>query len=307
MRRAQHVLVGRTAGAAARAARPSISSVRPFFGYYANRVFKPFWGPPDDVEEPRAAEPNPPVVTLDDGRGSSGCTIRRGSETPAVTVVFLHGMGDTCAGWEPVFRGAKDVGLSVRLPTQSKVILPTAFEIPVAYNYKQPTRAWFDVQDLDLSGPRDDAGLKHSAKRIHEVLAAEDPATKLFVGGFAQGGVVALDVGLRSELPNLAGVIGLSTYMLRAEDYPTKLSSCIAGRKFLLSHGSDDTNVRTVLGRSSHERLVELGLDSDFQCYGGLRHGVFAPQIEMISCFLAGQPYEQSGYIDEPYEDRWTD
>lgn len=70
--------------------------------------------------------PTPNPTTAADGFGSPVLVV--GPDVPSSLVVFMHGLGDTARGWEPV----ADM-LAPRFPT-TRFILPTATSKPVTLN-----------------------------------------------------------------------------------------------------------------------------------------------------------------------------
>ncbi len=61
--------------------------------------------------------------------------------------------------------------------------------------------AWFDLLSLDPNGTEDEAGIKKSFSRISALIEAEInsgiPPANIVLGGFSQGGALALYTGLR--------------------------------------------------------------------------------------------------------------
>ena len=103
------------------------------------------------------------------------------------TVIFLHGLGDTAQGWAPVMRM-----LSRRLPT-IKFILPTAASRPITINYNAVMPAWYDIYSLSGDERRVDAeGVKQSVSLVQSLVEKEPEHVKVIVGGFSQGGCIAL-------------------------------------------------------------------------------------------------------------------
>lgn len=76
----------------------------------------------------------------------------------------------------------------------------------------------FDIIDMPLSETSvdDEAGVLKSAEQINRLISAEvesgTPPNRIVLGGFSQGGVIALVTGLTGER-KLAGLMGLSTWL----------------------------------------------------------------------------------------------
>jgi predicted esterase len=79
---------------------------------------------------------------------------------------------------------------------------------------------WFDLSSLDdLTDSKydDEAGLLKSVSAVDSLVQAEIdagiPENKIVVGGFSQGGAIAMLYGL-TKGRGLGGVIGLSTWLV---------------------------------------------------------------------------------------------
>merc|ERR1712150_2357 len=107
-----------------------------------------------------------------DGRGSGG------------VFIFLHGVGGSGEEWER---------LSSLMPPSATLLAPTADEAPVALFGNQVCRSWFNMYDSYSSNV---AELKSSAAMVHSMIEKEvskgTPASRIVLGGFSQGGALAL-------------------------------------------------------------------------------------------------------------------
>ena len=221
--------------------------------------------------------------------GSEGITLF-GSEAiqngaaPAVTVFWLHGLGDTADGWA----GAFVPGGGITMPSPDyKVVLPTAETLPVTLNMGMQMPAWFDIYGLDAGAQVDEAGILKAAARLEGLVAMEDPSTKIVLGGFSQGGAVALTAGLRCTAKNVAAVVGTSTWLPLGDSYPGALADGALERPVSLHHGDADEVVRTSWGVASKERLEELGCSVSFDTYAGMAHSACPEEFGAISSFLS--------------------
>ena len=95
-------------------------------------------------------------------------------ETPALTLFFLHGLGDTANGWAGAFAGQ-----GVDVPGESyKVVLPTAATVPVTLNGGMAMPSWFDLYGLDAADPVDEPGIDAAAARLLALAEREADDTK---------------------------------------------------------------------------------------------------------------------------------
>ena len=173
------------------------------------------------------------------------------------------------------------------MPTPDyKVVLPTAETLPVTLNMGMQMPAWFDIYGLDAGAQVDEAGILKAAARLEALVAMEDPSTKIVLGGFSQGGAVALTAGLRCKAPNVCAVVGTSTWLPLGDSYPGALADGALKRPVSLHHGDADEVVRTSWGVASKDRLEELGFKVDFATYPGMAHSACPEEFDAISSFL---------------------
>ncbi len=80
--------------------------------------------------------------------------------------------------------------------------------------FKMP--AWFDIKGLDMSSSEDVEGIKKATTYIHSLIEKEIsegiPSNRIMVGGFSQGGALALHSALTYP-KKLAGVVALSCWL----------------------------------------------------------------------------------------------
>lgn len=85
-------------------------------------------------------------------------------------------------------------------PSHMKVICPTAKTMPVTLNSGFQMPSWFDLKSLEISGEEDTEGIKKATTNIHAMIQSEIqsgiPSNRIILGGFSQGGALALYAGL---------------------------------------------------------------------------------------------------------------
>lgn len=100
---------------------------------------------------------------------------------------------------------------------------PTASTIPVTLNLGFQMPSWFDIRSLEVGGSEDEAGIKEAAHTVHGMINNEIragiPADRIILGGFSQGGALALYSALTYP-EKLAGVIGLSCWLPLHSSFP---------------------------------------------------------------------------------------
>lgn len=199
------------------------------------------------------------------------------------TVVMLHGLGDTGAGWASAAQ-------QIRAPANTRWIFPTARTVPVTLNGGARMTAWFDLNALDAESIIDDETMINESVRYVEALVRQEMAKgvasdKIVIGGFSQGGVVALTAVLRSEL-KLAGCLALSTYLPLRDQYPAKFGPYAKDVPILQGHGTNDMVLRYDYGKMSNDVLTSNGVKADFKTYTGMAHSACAEEFDDVADFL---------------------
>ncbi|MBF0253639.1 MAG: carboxylesterase [Candidatus Omnitrophica bacterium] len=199
---------------------------------------------------------------------------------PRFAVIWLHGLGADGHDFEPIID-------ELKLPAETPVrfIFPHAPVRNVGVNGGMPTRAWYDIVDMDLSRDQDEPGLRDSEGEILALIDREVargiPADRIFLAGFSQGGAVALHTGLRLAEP-LAGVIALSCYVMLPKKALSECRDACLQTPVFMAHGKSDEVVPFDIGESSRELLESLGLSVQWQEYP-MGHAVCPEEIEAIS------------------------
>lgn len=83
--------------------------------------------------------------------------------------------------------------------------------------------SWFDLKSLEATGPEDEKGIKQAAAEIRllidEEVAAGISPSRVILGGFSQGGALALYTAL-THPQQLGGVIALSCWLPLHKSFP---------------------------------------------------------------------------------------
>lgn len=199
------------------------------------------------------------------------------------SVIWLHGLGADGHDFEPVLP---------RLPLSSagvRVILPHAPAIPVTLNGGMVMPAWYDIAGLDLESRQDEKGIRESAGRIEDWIAAEKargiPSERIALVGFSQGGALAVYTALRHP-ERLAGLAGLSTYLLLEDRLEAEASEANKDLPVFQGHGSMDPIVRMEWGEATRDRLKAAGHSVEWHDYP-MEHQVCDDEIRDLAAWLA--------------------
>lgn len=208
------------------------------------------------------------------------------------TIVFLHGLGDSSAGFSSVFE-------SFPLPN-TRVVLPNAPVQPVTANGGMRMPSWYDIYSFARSTPlnhrEDTVGIHKSSEALNTLLHSEvkllqqsgRQSTDLILGGFSQGGAMSIYGGLRFE-QRLGGIVGLSCYLLLRDEYPAALSEHGKQVPLYMYHGQSDATVPYEIGRLSYEKLKECGVAVTFDSEKGLAHSVSEDELGKVFGFLVAR------------------
>jgi len=168
---------------------------------------------------------------------------------------------------------------------------PTASTIPVTLNLGFQMPSWFDIRSLEVGGSEDEAGIKEAAKSVHGMINNEIragiPADRIILGGFSQGGALALYAALTYP-EKLAGVIGLSCWLPLHGSFPAA-KICPDTVPVLLCHGDSDPIVSYKFGQLSHSILKNLLKTTQLKTYRGLAHQSSPQEISDMKDFIHQQ------------------
>lgn len=198
-------------------------------------------------------------------------------------VIWLHGLGDSGAGFAPVVP-------ALGLPADHAIrfIFPHAPEQAVTINGGYIMRSWYDIKSMDLHDRADMAGVLESEAQIkgliEEQVALGIEPKHIVLAGFSQGGVISLFTGLRLK-HKLAGIMALSCYLPTADKLPNDLSSENASTPILQQHGVQDEVVPFSAGLMAFELLQLQGYQNEWKTYD-MGHNVLPEQLRDISKWL---------------------
>ena len=198
------------------------------------------------------------------------------------TVVLMHGYGAP---------GDDLVGMAdgIDAPAGTTFVFP---EAPLSLSdsalpFLGEARAWWPIdigryerairqgtlQDLVEDVPSGMASAREAVLGMLDALDAEAKASgsRLVIGGFSQGAMIATDVALRSKR-TFAGLVILSGTLLAAGDWLPALASR-KGLRVFQSHGTADPILPFPVAQALHHAFVEAELASTFLEFEG-GHGI---------------------------------
>jgi phospholipase/carboxylesterase len=218
---------------------------------------------------------------MDVRESAEGLEVETGP-APATSVIWLHGLGADGSDFVPIVP-------ALRLHTPVRFVFPHAPLRPVTINGGMVMRAWYDVLTLEGVRQEDETGIRESARRVEDLIAAEAargvvPA-RVILAGFSQGGAMTLHVGLR-HAASLRGLLALSAYLPLADAAAVEGSP--AGRRtpVFLAHGTQDPLIPLARARAARDALVALGCPVEYHEYP-IGHTVSDAGIRDVAAWLA--------------------
>ncbi len=107
-----------------------------------------------------------------------------------------------------------------------------------------------------------------SRKMLFELLddlrAKGFPAEQITFGGFSQGCLMTVDVGLRYP-HRLAGLVGISGWVFEADKLPKELSLVARQQRLLMTHGAADPVIPIEKVRPQIPMLKAAGINVDWR------------------------------------------
>jgi len=163
-------------------------------------------------------------------------------------MVMLHGLGDSADGyrWFPE---------AMNLPWLNYLLVNAPDEYFGGWS-------WFDYP----SNPA--PGILRSRKLLFELLdnlrAKNFPAEQITLGGFSQGCLMTIDVGLRFP-HRFAGLVGISGWVFEIDQLLKELSPVASQQRLLVTHGRLDPMIPFDPVRGQVEKLKSAGLKTEWR------------------------------------------
>lgn len=161
--------------------------------------------------------------------------------------IILHGLGDSIEGyrWWPE---------AMNLPWMNYLLVNAPDEYFGGWS-------WFDLQD---HAP----GVQRSRKLLFELFdglrAKHFPTEQTTLGGFSQGCLMTVDVGLRYP-HRFAGLVGISGWVFELEKTIQQLSPVARQQRLLMTHGVSDPIVPIEKVRPQIAPLKAVGVNVEWR------------------------------------------
>jgi len=184
-------------------------------------------------------------------------------------MVMLHGLGDSVAG----YRWLPD---ALHLPWLNYLLVNAPDPYYGGYS-------WYDFAG-DMT-----PGVERSRKLLFSLLESQEcngfPAEQMTLGGFSQGCLMSIEVGLR--YPRLlAGIVGISGYVCSPENLLKELSPVALKQRLLMTHGRQDPIIPFGLVRQQVNGLKSAGLRLEWHEFDKAHTMAGEAEFEVIRNFV---------------------
>ena len=202
---------------------------------------------------------------------------------PTGSVIWMHGLGADGHDFEPIVPELAQQG-----ERALRFIFPHAPIRPVTINDGYPMRAWYDIAAIDRRTAEDESGIRTSQAMIDTLVRHENSrgiaSERIVLAGFSQGGAMALFAGTRYP-EKLAGIMGLSCYLLLRAHLVNERSTANQSTPLFLAHGRQDPVVPLMLGEHARQVLQAAGYTIEWHSYE-MPHTLCPPEVTDIAAWL---------------------
>lgn len=194
--------------------------------------------------------------------------------------------------------------IELYIASSIRVVLLEAPTQPVTINGGMRMPSWYDIKDFTRQN-EDSSGILSSAMQINKVIEMEIDRMKeninngkhneckeisfassnVFVGGFSQGGAMAVYTGYHFE-QTLGGIIALSGYVLDTCNYPKEINEANKDTNLLVYHGEQDPVVPIQYSEYTFGQL-KGHLNMKYQKLPNLQHEVYPDEINRVCDFVS--------------------
>eukprot|EP00118_Oscarella_pearsei_P006963 m.32699 g.32699 ORF g.32699 m.32699 type:complete len:220 (+) comp31683_c0_seq2:222-881(+) len=180
----------------------------------------------------------------------------------------------------------KKIGILLTCPLWSGAF--SSGTMPVSINMGMRMPSWFDIYELSVDAKQDERGVKKAADQIRGMIDAEIqkgiPSHRIILGGFSQGGALALYTAL-THGKSLGGVVALSSFLPLHTEFP-KACGVNKDCPVFQAHGDSDPVVPYQMGLLTSEVLKLFLTKFDFKTYPGLQHGSSMQEMQDVKAFI---------------------
>lgn len=203
-------------------------------------------------------------------------------------LIFLHGLGDSPAGWSQLEKSLPQIKPKLK---DIHYVFPASPTIPISINGGARMPGWFDLYSWPIGvGSQDDkVGLLRSVEQIQKEVAKLKaqgiPPSKIVLGGFSQGGAVALLSAYRNigDEP-FAGCAGLSAWLTLPEELQVS-QAAVQETPLFWGHGTLDDKVLFPQQKFGVDKLRASGVTVTDEQYD-MGHSSHPDEMESLAEFV---------------------
>jgi phospholipase/carboxylesterase len=185
-------------------------------------------------------------------------------------MIVLHGLGDSMAGyaWVPD---------ALRLPSLNYLLVN-------APDWYYGGYSWYDYAGDAATGVR--RSIKLLSGLLDQQRQLGFPTGETILSGFSQGCLMTLETGFRYP-HRFAALIGLSGYVLDAQNLLREASSVAKEQRVLVTHGRQDPLIPFADVKKQMEQLQAGGLQIQWHEFNK-PHTIVEEEIALLRRFIGG-------------------
>ena len=200
---------------------------------------------------------------------------------PKFVIIWLHGLGSDGNDFADVIPQ-----LAFQLPAPIRCIFPHSPQRAVTINGGAIMPAWYDIRSLQTERDINYSHLDEARDSVVEIIQKQVDEgfslNNIIVGGFSQGGAVAVDILLSAQL-QIGAYIILSSYIARK---PISVDESIKKIPLFLSHGIYDEVVPYILGERAQFFFLKYNFLLSWKEYP-ITHTVSETELNDIAFFVS--------------------
>lgn len=187
----------------------------------------------------------------------------------SASVIFFHGVGDTGHGVKDWVRSVLGRDLNGK---HIKYFFPTAPTQKYTAFDGEETTVWYDrIGPNGFEEDEESKLISQSYGIVRRLIGdAGVPAQRIVVGGFSQGGALALHTGYHVN-QSLAGVFAHSSYLNHNSVVFDSLKSSSVP-ELRMYHGTEDPILEFNWGRQTFDKLQQMGVSGTFTKLNNVAH-----------------------------------
>ena len=184
------------------------------------------------------------------------------------TVMLLHGYGSN-------MHDLSSLSIYINEPGYLYISLNAPIKIT---EFGTPGFAWFEIGTPNYLNQLESSTQLLANTIDHLIDQFDISSTPIILGGFSQGGMIAMNLALTTNR-NLNGIATLSSRLI------TDISNVTPKRNFFISHGSKDNIIDVLEGRRSKDLLLKSGHNVTYKEYE-MAHEISSDCITDFSTWL---------------------